>query len=70
MKKRPVLSIGIFLLFAAVTVREQKKSHCCSEHLTPAGRNNVTTGVAKVIKTHFKKHSGQPPKSWKRILST
>jgi hypothetical protein len=50
MKKRPVLSIGIFLLSVAVTVREQKKSHCCSEHLTPAGRNNVITGVAKTVK--------------------
>jgi hypothetical protein len=33
-----------------------KISNCCSKHLITAGRNNAITGVAKTIKTHFKKH--------------
>lgn len=58
MKKRPVLSIGVFLTFLVLSVSLSALTLSCfaKRLINVLGRNNVITGVAKTIKTHFKKH--------------
>lgn len=55
MKKRPVLAIGIILVLFLILFTTT--SNYDAELVIPViGRNNVITGVAKTIRTHFKKH--------------
>jgi hypothetical protein len=56
MKKRPVLSIGIFLLSVAVTVREQKKITLLFWAFDSCREEQCYHGSCKNSKTQFKKH--------------